>query len=71
MRDYLSKDKVWTYSKLIEEFSNMFVWSYKDLKEIPPEVVEHIIPLIPRAKPIKQKEWRMNSQLQLLVRTEL
>ena len=34
-------------------------------------MVEHRIPLIPGSKPIRQKERRMNSRLQLLVRAKL
>ena len=49
----------------------MFAWSYKDLKGISPELVEHRIPLIPGARPIRQKERRMNPRLQLLVKAEL
>ena len=56
---------------MIDKFSNTFVWSYDELKGIPREMVEHRIPLIPGAKPVRQKERRMNPQLQLLVRAEL
>ena len=59
------------YTELIDEFSNTFAWSYDELKNIPREMVEHRIPLIPGAKPVRQKERRMNPQLQLLVRAEL
>ena len=34
-------------------------------------MVEHRIPLISGARPIRQKERRMNPRLQLLVRAEL
>ena len=53
------------------EFSDTFAWSYNELKGIPREMVEHRIPLIPGAKPIRQKERRMNPQLQLVVKAEL
>ena len=33
--------------------------------------MEHRIPLIPGARPIRQNERRMNPQLQLLIRTKL
>ena len=42
-----------------------------ELKGIPRKMVEHCIPLIPGAKPVRQKERRMNPQLQLLVKAEL
>ena len=56
---------------MIDEFSDTFVWSYDELKGIPREMVEHQIPLIPSAKPVRQKERRMNPQLELLVKAEL
>ncbi|PTQ27291.1 hypothetical protein MARPO_0207s0002 [Marchantia polymorpha] len=46
-------------------------WKYVELKGVPREMVEHRISLVPGAKPIRQKERRMNPQLQLLVRAEL
>ena len=55
---------------MVDEFSNTFTWSYDELKGIPREMIEHRSPLIPGAKPIRQKEKMMNPQLQLLVRAE-
>ena len=65
------KAEIEAYRKLIEEFSDVFAWSYDELKGISREMVEHRIPLIPRAKPVRQKERRMNPRLQLLVKAEL
>ena len=48
------------YSELIDEFNDTFVWSYDELKGILREIVEHRIPLIPGAKPVRQKVMRMN-----------
>lgn len=50
---HLSNDEVRTYSKLLEEYNDVFAWSCKDLKGIPPEVVKHRILLISSAKPIR------------------
>jgi hypothetical protein len=71
MRSNLEEKEVREYSNLVYEFSDTFAWSYDELKEIPREMVEHHIPLIPGAKPIRQNEQRMNPQLQLLVKAEL
>lgn len=68
---HLSEDEIQTYSKLLEEYIDVFAWSYKELKGIPPEVVKHRIPLILGVKHIRQKERRMNPQVQLLVTAEL
>lgn len=71
MVSHLNEEKVRAYSGLIEEFSDVFAWSYEKLKGIEPEMVEHCIPLILGTKPIMQKEKRMNPQLQLIVKAEL
>lgn len=56
---------------LVEEFSDIFAWLYKSMKYIASKLVQHQIPLIPGAKPIRQKEWRMNTQLQLIFKAKL
>ena len=67
----LSDEEVAKYKALVMEYRDIFAWSYKDLQGIPPEVAQHRIPLIPGAIPIRQKERRMNPQLQLVVKVEL
>ena len=49
----------------------MFAWSYTDLKGMPPEIVQHTIPLFSDTKPIRQLQRRMNPRLQLIVKAEL
>ena len=71
MGSKLKEKEVREYSELVDEFSDTFAWSHDELKGIPREMVEHRIPLIPGAKPIRQKERIMNPQLQLLVKAEL
>lgn len=67
----LHDEEVAKYKDLVMEYRDIFAWSYKDLKGIPPEIAQHRIPLIPGAIPIRQKERRMNPQLQLVVKAEL
>jgi hypothetical protein len=67
----LSTEETKQYKNLVMEYRDIFAWSYKDLKGIPPEVAQHTIPLIPAAKPIRQKECRMNPRLQLVVKAKL
>ncbi|BFI32702.1 hypothetical protein MPTK2_3g07970 [Marchantia polymorpha subsp. ruderalis] len=71
MGSQLEDDEIREYGKLVDEFSDTFAWSYDELKGIPREMVEHSIPLIPGSRPVRQKERRMNPQLQLLVKSEL
>lgn len=67
----LSANEVERYKALVLEFWDIFVWSYKDLKGIPPEIAQHTIPLVHDAIPIRQKNRRMNLRLQLIVKAEL
>ena len=67
----LEEKEIKEYSELVDEFSDTFAWSYYELKEIPREMVEHCIPLISGARPIRQMERRMNPGVQLLVKAEL
>ena len=56
----LRDEEIKEYSELIDEFSDTFAWSYDELKGIPREMVEHRIPLILGAKPVKQAKRRIN-----------
>jgi hypothetical protein len=67
----LTQDEIQNYKGLVLEFRDIFAWSYKDLKGIPPAIVQHSIPLIPGTQPVRQRERRMNPRLQLIVKAEL
>jgi len=67
----LTSGEIEKYKGLVLEFRDIFAWSYKDLKGIPREIVQHTIPLVPGAQPVRQKEQRMNPRLQLIVKAEL
>lgn len=71
MGSQLEDEEIKAYCELVREYREVFAWSYKELKGIPLEIVEHRIPLMIGAVPIRQKERRMNPQLQLIVKEEL
>ncbi len=48
----LNEEELGKYKALVMEYRDIFAWSYKDLKGIPPEIAQHTIPLIPRTKPV-------------------
>jgi hypothetical protein len=64
----LALEEIEEYKNLLLEFGNVFAWSYMDLKGIPSEIAQH---MIPNTKPIQQKEWRMNPQMAFIVKAEL
>lgn len=37
----LTKDELLKYKSLVIKYSDVFAWSYKDLKDIPSEVAQH------------------------------
>jgi hypothetical protein len=41
--------------KLLKEFLEVFAWSYEDMPEIDPDIVQNRIPILPEVKPVKQK----------------
>ncbi|KAF5932136.1 hypothetical protein HYC85_028307 [Camellia sinensis] len=38
---------------LLKDFKDIFTWSYEDMPGIDPEIVQHRIPLDPKARPVK------------------
>jgi hypothetical protein len=41
----LEIDKVLELEQLLKQFKDVFAWTYKDLKGIPPKLAQHIIEL--------------------------
>ena len=48
------------YIELFKEFSDVFAWSYEDLKSYDTEIIQHKIPLKENQKPVKQNLRRIN-----------
>ena len=59
------------FMKLLKEFKDVFVWTYKDLKTYDTKIIQHIIPLKEDAKPFQQKLRKMHPSLEPLVKKEL
>ena len=45
---------------MIKEFSDIFAWSYDDLKEYDTNIIQHTIPMKEDEKPFRQKLRRIN-----------
>ena len=71
IRSQLTDKEVQQYKDLMLEFIDVFAWSYTNLKGMPPEIIQHTIPLFPDTKPIRQLQRRMNPRMQLIVKAEL
>jgi hypothetical protein len=57
------------YEDLLRKYIHLFVFSYKDLKEVTME--QHKIELLPNAKPIRAKQGRWNPRYTAMVKEEL
>jgi hypothetical protein len=59
----LTKEQRAEYTKLLRDFSNVFAWTYEDLKTFDTSFIEQKIPLKEEAKPFKQKLRQINPML--------
>ena len=50
----LSADEEKELVELLQEYKDMFAWSYKDLKGVDPKVCQHTIPMKEDAKPFQR-----------------
>lgn len=57
--------------KIFMEYKNVFAWTYKDLKGIPPTLCVHQIPLVPGAILVRKKSYRMNKNYMARVNDEI
>ncbi len=55
----------------IEKIQNVFVWVYKDLKGIPPHLVQHWIEFNTNIPTSHQARYRMNSDYVVVVKQDL
>ncbi|KAL3684863.1 hypothetical protein R1sor_002885 [Riccia sorocarpa] len=57
--------------KLLTDYKGVFAWTYEDMKGIPLEICQHKIKLLPSAKPLVQRPYRMNPNYAETVRKEI
>ena len=48
----LNKEEESDLITLLKEYKDCFAWSYEDMKGVPPEVVQHTIPIRDDTKPV-------------------
>ncbi|KAJ6974614.1 hypothetical protein NC653_030665 [Populus alba x Populus x berolinensis] len=56
---------------LLQEYSDVFAWSYEDMPGLDTSIVEHKIPLEEGYKPVKQKLRRAHPDIWIKVKAEL
>ena len=59
------------YVKLMKKYTDVFAWSYEDLKEYDTSIIQHIIPIKLGERPFKQKIRRTNPKLLPIIEKEI
>ncbi len=60
-----------TTKDLLQKFMDMFAWNYKELRGIPPHIVEHKIELDTIIPPSHQTHYRMNLNYATVIKQDL
>jgi hypothetical protein len=58
-------------TKVLKEFLEVFAWSYEDMLEIDPDIVQHQILTLLEVKLVKQKQHRMKPEWMLKIKEEV
>ncbi|KAL3684568.1 hypothetical protein R1sor_002590 [Riccia sorocarpa] len=69
--NHLSEEQKKGIIKLLKDYSRVFAWTYEDMKGVPPEICQHNIKLLPSAKPMVQRPYRMNPNYAETVKKEI
>ncbi|RDX93092.1 hypothetical protein CR513_24685, partial [Mucuna pruriens] len=57
-------------TELLKEYEDIFAWSYRDMPGLDTAIIEHRLPLIPNAIPIRQELRRMKPEVALKIKVE-
>ena len=56
---------------LLEEYQDVFAWSYQDMPGLDSDIMQHKLPLNPGSSPVKQKLRRMRPEMSLKIKEEV
>ena len=56
----LSTDERDSLLRLLRSYLVVFAWPYEDMSSLDPSIVQHHLPLVPHARPVKQKLRRLH-----------
>ncbi|RDX81507.1 rnhA, partial [Mucuna pruriens] len=57
--------------ELLKEYADVFDWSYQDMPGLDREIVEHRLPLLPGATPVRQQLRRMKPEVALKIKEKV
>ena len=67
----LSADERDSLLRLLRSYLDVFAWSYEDMSSLDLSIVQHHLPLVPHARPVKQKLRRLHPRWSLQVNEEI
>ncbi|WJZ99941.1 hypothetical protein VitviT2T_018346 [Vitis vinifera] len=67
----LSIDERDSLIQLLKAYLDVFAWSYEDMPGLDPSIVQHRLPLLSYARPVKQKLRRLHPRWSLQVKEEI
>ena len=67
----LSLDERSRLIDLLRSYLDVFAWSYEDMPGLDPFIVQHHLPILPHARPVKQKLRRLHPRWSVQVKEEI
>ena len=67
----LSPDERSRLIDLLRSYLDVFAWSYEDMPGLDPTIVQHHLPILPHARPVKQNLRRLHPRWSLQVKEEI
>ena len=67
----LSPDERSGLIDLLRSYLDVFAWSYEDMPGLDPTIVQHHLPILPHARPVKHKLRRLHPRWSLQVKEEI
>jgi hypothetical protein len=57
--------------QLLKEFKDVFAWTYKDLKRIPPKLAQHKIELDTTIRPTHRTKYKLNPNYATIIKQDI
>ncbi|KAA3481562.1 hypothetical protein EPI10_021921 [Gossypium australe] len=67
----IAKETKWDLVELLQEFKDIFAWSYRDMPGLITNIVVHCLPIKEDCKPVQQKLRRMRPDIVLKIKEEV